>query len=247
MKTLLLLAASCAVLSGQEDPTEPKLQPPVKQGMKYYVSLPKGWNPSKKWPVVVTIDGSGQTWEANAKNFAKARKDMPFVIVTPVMLRLGPPEKRQYPQELVERVRAVDGKVIEFNDEGLLAVIRDARKKFSTQKKFYLTGFSAGGHTCWEVIFTWPEKLAAVGIAAGNYDGRWIDKISKSPARAQLPIKEFLGTKDAFLKYLLPQWNKAKEEALANGFKNLDLEMVEGRPHNAFAPEVLAYFNGLRK
>jgi hypothetical protein len=60
MKVFILFVVSCAALLGQEDSREPKLQPAVKTGMKYYVSLPQGWNRSRKWPVVMTIDGSGQ-------------------------------------------------------------------------------------------------------------------------------------------------------------------------------------------
>ena len=246
-RTLLIVLLTCAALLGQEDETEPTLQPAVKQGMKYYVSLPHGWNTSKKWPIVVTIDGSGQNWPANAKRFAEARKDLPFIIVTPVMLRLGPPEKRQYPPALVEEMRAHEDKFIQFTTQGLFAVVRDAAKRFSGREKFFLTGFSSGGHETWMMALEHPDKMAGVALAAGNYNGRWVDKVSKSPARFDLPIKEFLGTKDSSLQHLLPQWNKAKKEAEERGFKNLEIEMVEGRPHNAFAAEVLGYFNSLLK
>src|SRR5689334_6693484 len=121
---LILSFAVCGTLFAQDDLTQPKRMPATKQGMFYYVSLPSGWNASRKWPMVVTIDGSGDNWETNAKNFAKARKEMPFVIVTPVMLRHGPPEKRQYPQALLDRVGDDADKWIEFNDKGLFAVIR---------------------------------------------------------------------------------------------------------------------------
>jgi dienelactone hydrolase len=161
------------------------------------------------------------------------------------MLRFAPPEKRQYPQALIDRLRANEDEYIRFTKKGLFAAVRDTAKRFSGREKFFLTGFSAGGHDTWLMVFEHPDKLAGAALAAGNYDGRWIYKESNSPARSTLPIKEFLGTKDAYLKYLLPQWSRAKKEAEEYGFKNLQIEMVEGQPHNAFAAEVLEYFNSL--
>src|SRR5260370_32180509 len=52
--------------------------------MQYYVSLPQGWTAARKWPVVVVIESANRQFQQTLGAFAKARKDMPFILVAPM-------------------------------------------------------------------------------------------------------------------------------------------------------------------
>jgi len=54
--------------------------------MQYHVSLPANWSPNKKWPILVTLDGSNSEFLHNNQTFAQARGSKPFIIVTPFIV-----------------------------------------------------------------------------------------------------------------------------------------------------------------
>src|SRR5271165_6340759 len=110
----------CALLQAQQAGTTPQLMTVSSHPMQYYLSLPAGWNASRTWPIVVTIEGSGQVWLRNANGFAAARKDMPFIIVTPLVLTDGSspnPAKYHYSQAVWDRGNASVEERFKFDHE----------------------------------------------------------------------------------------------------------------------------------
>ena len=57
--------------------------PKPEQEMCYWLCLPKGWTPEKKWPVVVCCDGRLCIFKARAQSFLRHRGERPFIIVSP--------------------------------------------------------------------------------------------------------------------------------------------------------------------
>jgi poly(3-hydroxybutyrate) depolymerase len=220
---MLVLLSTCAW--GQTAPTtQPELKTAHAVKTQYYISLPQGWNADATWPILVAIDGSGHGFQHNCQAFVRARKDLSFIIVTPCVSSNG-------------------------NDpadaQAVLAIVKEVRAENHGQPKFFLTGFSAGGHLVWQLIFSHPELLAGAVPAAANYRGRGITTISDSPDRVQLPIHAFQGDKDPFLKFLDQQWADALKLANSHGYTNLDRTMVPGVGHNAFPNECIAFFSTL--
>jgi hypothetical protein len=193
-------------------------------GVKYYVSLPKGWTPDSTWPILVTIDGSGHDFKSNFKTFVGARRIRPFIIVTPCVSSNG-----RDPEDL----------------KAVLAIVREVQESSNGQKKFFITGFSAGGHLAWQCILLYPELLAGGAPASANFRFRGITHVSKAPERAKLPVHGFLGDNDAYKQYLSPQWEEAYQYARENGYDNIDVTNVRGAGHDAFADRVVAFFASL--
>ena len=52
--------------------------------MQYYVSLPQDWTVDRNWPVAVVIESANRQFQETLAVFAKARKDMPFILVAPL-------------------------------------------------------------------------------------------------------------------------------------------------------------------
>src|SRR5258707_15202707 len=123
MSRAVLLAglALLAPVFAQAASEEPQLRTAKLHPMQYYLSLPAGWNANQKWPIVVTIDGSGREWLKNAKTFAEARKQMPFIIVTPLALtnsgRVNP-SKYNYSPAVFDRVGDDTAETFRFDHEG---------------------------------------------------------------------------------------------------------------------------------
>ncbi|MGA2497209.1 MAG: redoxin domain-containing protein [Tepidisphaeraceae bacterium] len=206
----------------------PSTQPVLKTGtavpVKYYLSLPRGWTARTTWPIVVTIDGSGHDFLANCRGFSMARGDLPFIVVTPcVTSNDNDPD----------------------DEKAVLAIVKEVQQSEHGQPKFFITGFSAGGHLAWQVTFAHPDLLAGVGLAAANFRFRGLSSFSTSPARIDLPIQEFQGDKDGHADSLNQQWNDAAQLAAEHGYKNLTHTMVPGAGHQPFSSQVLRCFSAI--
>jgi len=151
MRTLLLVCALgiIGVATGQS----PKIELRSASGhpMRYYLSLPKGWQAGKTWPVVVAIESANRDFKANAEAFVKARGDMPFILIIPEVITNGGPHYREasgysYSESDWEIV-ANDGPW-KFDEDGVGAAITDVHRKFGGETKYYLTGWEAALTPC---------------------------------------------------------------------------------------------------
>jgi dienelactone hydrolase len=229
LPTPILLAVATLMALAREsrcaDTSEPKSGLHASAGgVQYYLSLPKRWTTNSTWPILVSIDGAGHNFLGNFQAFTKARGEQPFIIMTPFISSNG-----NDPADL----------------KAVLVIVQEVQKSAKGQPKFFITGFSAGGHLAWQCIFTHPELLAGAAPAAANFRFRGVADISKAPERVKLPIHGFLGDNDAFRPALTQQWEDAIKLARQNGFENLALTEVPGKGHQAFPDQVVAFFASL--
>jgi len=282
---VVIVHAHCrtaAILSPTGDTRTPQAPAPGAQPvlrtapgcpMQYYVSLPKAWTPQKRWPVAVMLDGGNMEWLASADTFAAARGDLPFIIVTPLILTNGGTVENSrlpnynYPDsvwKLVEKIGPVA-----FDQEGLKAVAEDVARTFSGEEKYFISGWSAGAHLMWMMVFMHPEALAGAASACGNFNGRGITSYSPAKERAALPVRGFVGSLDEArfgpggpkqkVRLIVPmplvpreyglqgEFEYAAKLAKIHGFKKVSLSVIPRRGHEPFAREVLLWFNSVRK
>lgn len=243
---LLLMVSSVVALFYSSPWLRPDLKTARNHPLQYYISLPDNWTADQKWPILVTIDGSNKDYLNNIKAFMRVRNNLPFIIVTPLVTSNGTntdPSSYNYSDAVWQQI-AQNGSA-QFDYEGLLAVISDIQRDYNGQEKFFITGWSAGGHFTWQMIFNHPEKLAGAALAAANYAGRGITPISTEPVRATLPIKAFQGDVDTALNALNSQWETAQKTATESGYQNVSRDIIQGKGHSPFPNEVFTYFNSL--
>jgi len=282
---LLLVSTACLTVAGLSSPATPSDSRPADTAsapvlrtapgcpMQYYVSLPNGWTPRKKWPVVVTLDGGNKEWRANADTFAAARGNLQFIIVTPLILTNGGMAENsrlpnyQYPDSVWRLVEKVGPAI--FDQEGLKAVADDVARRFNGRERYFLTGWSAGAHLMWMMVFMHPEALAGAASACGNFNGRGITSYSTAKERAALPVRGFVGAMDEArfgpggpkqkVRLMVPmslvprqyglqgEFEYAAKLAKIHGYRNVSLKVMPRRGHEPFAREVLLWFNSIRK
>jgi poly(3-hydroxybutyrate) depolymerase len=250
LPNLIRLATLVAYMTtlGMRPPTEPRLETASTHPMQYYVSLPDGWTPQRQWPVLIAIDGSGKDFLDMARLYAHAAAGTPFVIVSPVVLTNGGTNLRHSPKyryaaavwDNIDKTGACA-----FDLDGLAAVIADVQQRDSGRPKVYITGFSAGAHAMWAIVFHRPDLLAAAAPASGNYNGRCVtdDGFSVYAGRAGLPIEGILGD-DELGRGLDTQFERAKGVATTHGYTNISREIVAGE-HDPHADAVVKFFRGL--
>ncbi len=218
--------------------------------MQYYVSLPKGWTPAKKWRILVVLEAAEKEYKANAMRFVAARQDLPFIILAPFIVTNGNAGRRDpaifpYTPATWDNIEKIGN--CTFDTEGLEGVIGDVQKEYQGEEKVLMTGFEAGTHLLWSYIFTRPERLAAAIPVSGNYIGRCVEEalISKHPSRTNLPIHALYGANDTLWGRKggnFAQWERAKQLALKSGYANISEEELPAIGHVPVPKEIISYF-----
>ena len=256
MRTRTLLLASLLITSAEASAAEPGRPSPVLKTasthpMQYYVSLPLDHSPSRSWPVVVVIPDAKREFRENLNAFAAAGSRSRFIFVAPLVLTCGGPYRGNPPYPYsAEAWKRVDSEgAFAFDEAGIAAVVADVHRELGGEERYFLTGWEAGGHTVWAMLFRHPDALRAVAPVTTNYLGRWLAEkdFSSAPARATLPVTVlFVGPQKGDLEtargYLMKQSRDAVELARKHGYENVSFEVVSDRPHGPLAEDVLKRF-----
>ncbi|MGC8873898.1 MAG: hypothetical protein ACP5SI_05555 [Chloroflexia bacterium] len=118
----------------------------------YYLYLPEGFSPTRRWPVWVSVhpsDGDGRSMLLTWLRYADAEG---FVLISPTF---GPGYNR------------LEGK----EDERLLAILDEVRAEIPVEERVFLVGFSGGAQFVHRFAFRHPDRVLGVSaMSAGQYD-----------------------------------------------------------------------------
>ena len=192
--------------------------------------------------IVIALDGSDRDFRGLHAAFVRARRDLPFALVTPFVLSNGPrPDSAAYPYTRREFEAAVTNPLA-FDEAGIDAIIRDIRARSGADLPVYVTGFSAGGHLAWSLAIDHPELLAGVAFASANFAERDVSATRSGGANSNLRIRGFFGDADSRGEALLGQWQRACAIAQMRGYRDVERVVIPGAGHSPFARPVIEYF-----
>ncbi len=153
----------------------------------YVVFVPKSYDGTKPYPVILFLHGSGETKGGKQKpvevgigKAIKAREaTFPFITVIPQS------EKRTWNADSDDGKRA-------------MAILDEVEKAYKTDpKRIYLTGLSMGGYGTWSLAAAHPEKWAAIAPICGGGHPEDAEKIKNIPcwcfhgdADTAVPVKK---------------------------------------------------------
>lgn len=227
----------------------------------YYISLPIGWTPAKKWPIFMYNIRDG--WDGAAPNdgpqiFAQKRGNMPFIIVS-VKTKSIVGTTNGYPQDVLDYCSATSDQL--FDEIAVIELFKQIKADYNGEDKFYWDGFSASGHAFWPLVMWRPEYIAAACCSACNYlgtggpdpadlgRGMTSKGVSNAPERINLPVKQYTGANDAVAeigvttgKGMWQQFMNAKATCEAHGYTNVSLDILPGVGHQIHFDAELAYF-----
>jgi predicted peptidase len=129
----------------------------------YQVYVPRNWNKSQKWPVILFLHGSGERGSDGIKQTAvglpqaiRLNADKwPFIVVMPQC-----PEDAWWtrPEQEQQALKALDASIAEFNGD---------------PKRVYLTGLSLGGYGTLDIAARNPGRFAALAPVCGGVVIEW--------------------------------------------------------------------------
>jgi predicted peptidase len=178
--------------------------------LRYRLLKPEGYDPAKRYPLVLFLHGAGERGDDNEKQLIHA---------VPQFLR--PEIRKQYPCFLVapqcpDKFKWVDADWSAATHRMpaeptapmrlTIALLEALPKEWSIDtKRIYVTGLSMGGFGAWEIAARRPELFAAVVPVCGGADEATAPKI------AMIPHWAFHGAKDGVVK---PARSRTMIEAL---------------------------------
>jgi predicted esterase len=156
--------------------------------LPYRMARPTGYDPAKKYPLVVFLHGSGESGTDNklqvSKHIGVPQGGSVFTL---------PANQAMYPTFFVAPQAPLPGVAgwMGIPGQAVLKLIASLERQFSIDAtRLYLTGLSMGGYGTWALIEGNPKLFAAAVPMSGGGD------TSKAASIAQLPIWDFHGTID---------------------------------------------------
>jgi predicted peptidase len=140
------------------------------------VFVPRGYDGTKEYPVILFLHGAGETKNPKAKKegkmpvevgigpaIKKREKDFPFIVVIP-------------------RAEGFGWTAASANGKRALAMLDEVMKEYKVDpKRQYLTGLSMGGMGTWSIAIAHPDRFAAIVPICGRGDTSAAGKIKDLP------------------------------------------------------------------
>lgn len=201
--TLIWFAAGFVAGGNGQEPS-PALLAASTHPIKYYLALPAGYQhgSAKRWPVLVCIEGAGSHFKESVQEFRRQCGELPLLVVTPCTFSntnaIAGEVRNRYLDLYAEAT--IDGisDRRDWDEAGLLAILRDLRERYGAEERVYMTGFSGGGLLTYRMIGRHPELVAAAALVCANYfDDRVLTAASAATATARaFPIYQIMGEDD---------------------------------------------------
>jgi predicted esterase len=202
--------------------------------IKYYLQLPPEYDPYRRYPCVVTLNGAGTTpqqqidWWAGAYNsdaqnrFGQASRHG-YIVLAPRWTR---EHQRSYEYSAREHAAA-------------LYTLRDACKRFSIDTdRVFLSGHSMGGDAAWDIGLAHPDLFAGVIPIVATAD-KYIKHKYRENAK-YVPLYFVSGEKDGNkLAQNADEWDHYLKRI---GYDTLIVQ-YQGRGHEHFHDEVQRLFD----
>jgi predicted peptidase len=129
---------------------------------RYEIYVPADYTPSKRWPVIMFLHGSGERGSEGmmqtAVGLAPAIRRWPSRYPAIVVMPQLPPGGRWNSGTAQMAMTALDQTVREFATD---------------TDRVYLTGLSLGGNGTWYLAYRYPERFAAIAPVCGFVTAFW--------------------------------------------------------------------------
>jgi len=202
----------------------------------YYVQVPPEYNPYRRYPCIVTLNGAGSTehqqidwWAGTHSEKSGMRQGQAarhgYIVIAPKWQK---PYQREYEFSLREHA-------------AVLFCLRDACQRLAIDTdRVFLSGHSIGGDAVWDIALSHPDLWAGVIPIVANAS-RYVHKYSDN-ARG-LPMYFVGGEKD---NAWLNQNGMELDRYLKSGGCNVTVVQYLGRGHEHFQDEIQRIFDWMQ-
>jgi len=190
--TLFFTAVPCMAQNNVDGFVARVYKDQSQQAMPYRVFIPKGYDQSQKYPLVLWLHGAGSVGRDNLKQISSASRPGTHIWTTPENQAKHPAfvVAPQCPQNVG---CWDDGRTNEPGPHLLLVlkILESLRTEFSIDsERIYVAGQSMGGYGTWDLITKRPDLFAAAVPLCGG------GNVALAAAIRKMPIWAFHGDVD---------------------------------------------------
>lgn len=166
------------------------------RSLPYRIFKPTGYDPAKKYPLVLCLHGAGGRGTDNQSRgvqafvtlaSAKVQQEYPCFLLTPQC-----PENKQWVNSPWSKGSySLDATPVSEEMRSVIEILETVQKEFSIDPaRIYVTGQSMGGYGTWNILMLRPDLFAAAIPVCGGGDP------AKAKSIASIPIWTFHGSDD---------------------------------------------------
>ena len=209
---------------------------PGENPITYFVQLPPEYDPYRRYPCIVTLNGAGTTasqqiewWAGGFSPKSKMRLGQAsrhgYIVIAPVWT-----EPHQYKYRYTAREHAA-----------VLYSVLGASRHFSIDTdRVFLSGHSMGGDAAWDIGLAHPHLWAGILPVVAKAD-KYIERYWENGRR--LPMYFVCGEMDGNkIAQNAPQWNRY----LTKHSYNVIVVQYQGRGHEHFHDEIQRMFKWMK-
>lgn len=123
----------------------------------YVVYVPRDYDPSRAWPVILFLHGSGERgtdgWRETIHGVANTIRFEPARVPAIVVFPQAPPDTRWLDEPADAAMQALDRAIAEFHGD---------------PSRVYITGLSMGGYGTLHLAMAHPDRFAAAVVVCGG-------------------------------------------------------------------------------
>jgi pimeloyl-ACP methyl ester carboxylesterase len=203
--------------------------------IRYFVQLPPEYNPYRRYPLIITLNGAGTTprlqidwWAGGFNKQMNMRAGQAtrhgYIVVAPVWQK---EYQRKYEYSLREHAC-------------VLNTLRDAMRRFSVDTdRVFLSGHSMGGDAAWDIGLAHPDLWAGVIPIVATAD-KYVRFYRANAER--LPMYFVSGERDGNrLADNAPEWDHYLTRSSVRGWDIMVSQYI-GRGHENFHDEIQTLF-----
>jgi predicted peptidase len=176
---------------------------------QYLLYLPRNYDPTKKWPLILYLHGGmGRGNDIDKMKWYPVVKmcynndSLPLIVLSPQC-----PEGETW-----------------TDHEMLIALLDEVISKHAVDtNRIYLAGYSMGGQGVWFLAYMHPQRFAAIAPMSGVGNILWASRLKK------IPIWAFHGAED---KLIPAAETEEMVEAIESQGGNIRASIVPGRGHS---------------
>lgn len=150
--------------------------------MPYRIYVPKSYNGTKAYPLIVALHGLGGTEDSMFDNYGgrvpALAEERGYIVVSPLGYRVD----GFYGSGIVAGGDPAARRRSELSDQDVMQVLRRTREQYKIDdSRIYLMGHSMGAIGTWAIAAKYPEVWAALGPIAGMGSPATVERMRHIP------------------------------------------------------------------
>jgi poly(3-hydroxybutyrate) depolymerase len=215
-------AGGCWVPQRQNVPVPAKHLTEASTHTPYWLYVPQGYTPSRKWPLVITLHGTNvppyDTYDKQINEWKMLAEEKQFIVVAPLMHSV---------QGVLPKVEKIWFEDLAKDERAILSLMDELCGEYNIDERcVLLTGFSSGGYPMYYTGLRNPTRFNALVARSCNTSIEMFESLTLTDAAKKMPLLVYNG-KDDMGPVVDWSW-QAFRWLREHGFKNTKRKEIDG-------------------